>query len=366
MVLLGVCNPLLDVVAEVPASVLDEYGLPHGGAVLADEKQMTLFSRLEESYSCEYMAGGCGQNTLRVYQALSKKASAGATKFIGCIGKDKEGKQLKELLQKQGVKPIYKVSAEKPTGTCMVLVTDKERCLCTNLGACVDIDEAFVQEKWTEVTECAAVYCTGFLMSSSSEASARAIGPGHCLRIGLVLLKLARYCQQTGKLFACNLSAEFLMHQFKSEYKEMLCMANITCGNKEEALRYADINGFDVSGSTGDIASQILDCMMEGLDDGPSKMKMVVITQGSDPVIVASRTPSGTISIGSYPVPQIPAEKIVDLNGAGDAFVGGLLYGVMHDMSVDLAVELGNWCAGRVIQCSGFSFDLSGCPFLMR
>ncbi|KAL8429210.1 hypothetical protein ACSSS7_006740 [Eimeria intestinalis] len=213
MVLLGVCNPLLDVVAEVPASVLDEYGLPHGGAVLADEKQMTLFPRLEEAYSCEYMAGGCGQNTLRVYQALSKKASAGATKFIGCIGKDKEGKQLKELLQKQGVRPIYKV-----------------------------------------------------------------------------LLKLARYCQQTGKLFACNLSAEFLMHQFKSEYKEMLRMANITCGNKEEAMKYAEINGFGVLGSTGDIASQILDCMLEGLDDGPSKMKMVVITQGSSPVIVASRT----------------------------------------------------------------------------
>ncbi|KAL8450907.1 hypothetical protein Emag_003013 [Eimeria magna] len=150
---------------------------------------------------------------------------AGATKFIGCIGKDKEGKQLKELLQKQG-----------------------------RLGKC-----------WK--------------LSSQLKRSADS-----------VLLKLARYCQQTGKLFACNLSAEFLMHQFKSEYKEMLCMANITCGNKEEATKYAEINGFDVSGSTGDIASQILDCMLEGLDDGPSKMKMVVITQGSDPVIVASRT----------------------------------------------------------------------------
>ncbi|KAL8439903.1 hypothetical protein Efla_006522 [Eimeria flavescens] len=301
MVLLGVCNPLLDVVAEVPASVLDEYDLPHGGA-------------------------------------------PGATKFIGCIGTDKEGKQLRDLLEQQGVKPIYKLSETKPTGTCMVLVTNKERCLCTNLGASVDIDEAFVQEKWAEVTECAAIYCTGFLMSSSSA----------------VLLKLARYCRQTGKLFACNLSAEFLMHQFRNEYKDMLRMANITCGNKEEATKYAEINGLDATGSTGDIASQILDCMLEGLDDGPSKIKMVVITQGSDPVIVASRTPSGAISIASYPVPEVPAEKIVDLNGAGDAFVGGLLYGVMHDMSADSAIELGNWCAGRVIQRSGFSFDLTG------
>lgn len=75
MALLGVCNPLLDVVADVPASILDEYGLPHGGAVLANEKQMTLFPILEKKSDCKYMAGGCGQNAIRVYQALAKKAS---------------------------------------------------------------------------------------------------------------------------------------------------------------------------------------------------------------------------------------------------------------------------------------------------
>ena len=75
MALLGVCNPLLDVVAEVPHSILDEYDLPHGGAVLANDKQMGLFPRLETEYTCKYMAGGCGQNTIRVYQALCKKAS---------------------------------------------------------------------------------------------------------------------------------------------------------------------------------------------------------------------------------------------------------------------------------------------------
>lgn len=73
---------------------------------------------------------------------------------------------------------------------------------------------------------------------------------------------------------------------------------------------------------------------------------------------------SGTVSIGSYPVPEVPADKIVDLNGAGDAFIGGLLYGLRRDMCIDSAVELGNWCAGVVIQRSGFSFDPAGCPYL--
>lgn len=105
-----------------------------------------------------------------------------------------------------------------------------------------------------------------------------------------VLLKLAKHCQETGKLFACNLSAEFLMHEFKSEYMDMLRMANIACGNRQEATKFAEINGLDASGSIGDIATEILECMLKGVQDGSNKTKMAVITQGADPVIVASRT----------------------------------------------------------------------------
>ena len=63
-------------------------------------------------------------------------------------------------------------------------------------------------------------------------------------------------------------------------------------------------------------------------------------------------------------MPEVEAEKIVDLNGAGDAFVGGLLFGLLHDFNIDSAVELGNWCASVVIQRSGFSFDAAGCPYV--
>lgn len=71
-VLLGVCNPLLDVVASVPGSLLEENELPPGGAVLANEKQMQLFETVPNKFSCTYLPGGCGQNTIRVFQALSK------------------------------------------------------------------------------------------------------------------------------------------------------------------------------------------------------------------------------------------------------------------------------------------------------
>ncbi|KAG4962598.1 hypothetical protein JHK82_039288 [Glycine max] len=48
--------------------------------------------------------------------------------------------------------------------------------------------------------------------------------------------------------------------------------------------------------------------------------RITVITQGADPVSVAEDE-----KIKLYPMILLPKDKLVDTNGAGDAFVGGLL-----------------------------------------
>lgn len=51
-----------------------------------------------------------------------------------------------------------------------------------------------------------------------------------------------------------------------------------------------------------------------------ARPRVVVITQGADPTIVAC---GGKVM--HYPVLRVAADEIVDTNGAGDAFVGGFL-----------------------------------------
>jgi hypothetical protein len=50
------------------------------------------------------------------------------------------------------------------------------------------------------------------------------------------------------------------------------------------------------------------------------KDRMVIITQGSKSTVVAYKG-----EVKEFAVPAVPAEEIVDLNGAGDSFVGGFL-----------------------------------------
>ena len=54
-----------------------------------------------------------------------------------------------------------------------------------------------------------------------------------------------------------------------------------------------------------------------------------------------------------FPVTTLPSEKIVDTNGAGDAFVGGFLAQLAQGKSVKEAVNCGIWAATEIIQQSG-------------
>lgn len=51
----------------------------------------------------------------------------GATSFIGCIGKDKYGEEMKKHAKLAGLKAHYLEDEAAPTGTCAVCVVGGER-----------------------------------------------------------------------------------------------------------------------------------------------------------------------------------------------------------------------------------------------
>jgi sugar/nucleoside kinase (ribokinase family) len=83
------------------------------------------YEELIKNYPVEYIAGGAGQNSIRACQWMLQAPKA--TTYLGCVGNDDFGKKLKEAAEKDGVTPHYLVDEATPTGTCAVLVTDKER-----------------------------------------------------------------------------------------------------------------------------------------------------------------------------------------------------------------------------------------------
>jgi adenosine kinase len=75
---------------------------------------------------------------------------------------------------------------------------------------------------------------------------------------------------------------------------------------------------------------------------------MQVITQGKEATVVAK---DGAVTL--YEVPAVPAEEIVDTNGAGDAFVGGFLAAFIKGQDIEHCCKAGNFAASTIIRTSG-------------
>jgi adenosine kinase len=72
----------------------------------------TVLQDIVENFEVQYIAGGATQNSIRVAQWL---AQAPTTSYIGCIGKDAYGEQLKTAAGKDGVETHYLEDEVNPT-----------------------------------------------------------------------------------------------------------------------------------------------------------------------------------------------------------------------------------------------------------
>ncbi|RPH42870.1 MAG: carbohydrate kinase family protein [Desulfobulbaceae bacterium] len=58
-------------------------------------------------------------------------------------------------------------------------------------------------------------------------------------------------------------------------------------------------------------------------------------------------------SAGEKKIPVCPARQVVDPTGAGDAYRGGLISGLMHGQSIEESALLGSACASFAVECYG-------------
>ena len=330
MSLLGMGNPLLDISAEVPTSVFEKYGLKAGDAALAEEKHQPLYKELVDEYKVEYIAGGATQNSIRVAQwVLSAQGLAGKTAFIGCVGKDEFGKRLNEVASGAGVRVQYMIDEAAATGTCAVLIKDRERSLCANLAAANNYKIDHLKEpEQTKVVEAAQFYyMAGFFLTVSPDT----------------MIHVGKHSAENDKTFLMNLSAPFLCDFFHEPMMKVMPYVDYLFGNETECASFAKKMGW------GEISAE--ECARRAArlpKASGTRPRIVVFTQGADATVVAS---GGVVT--SYPVEKLEKELIVDTNGAGDAFVGGFLSQLVQGRDIKQCVTAGHYTAREIIQRSG-------------
>ncbi|KAL0274547.1 UNVERIFIED_CONTAM: hypothetical protein PYX00_002649 [Menopon gallinae] len=334
--LLGIGNPLLDLTVNGNAELLKKYNLRENDAIIAGDAQKSLYADLMENFDVKFTAGGSVQNSLRVCQWILKKPNICI--FMGSVGKDKYSEILKTEATADGVNVIYQYQDKVPTGTCAVIITTHQgntRSLCANLAAAerFTIDHIRTPENRKYVEQANFFYISGFFLTVSPDTA----------------YEIGKYAATKNKVFITNLSAPFICDAFSDRVMKTLPYVDIVFGNESEALTFSRKQKFGTT-DLKDILLKIKNLPKEN----KNRSRMVIITQGHHPVLLAKDN-----EVLELPVPPIPKELILDTNGAGDAFVGGFLSQFIQGKTLEKCIECANWAAAHIIQNSGCSFDKS-------
>ncbi|OOQ89654.1 Adenosine kinase [Penicillium brasilianum] len=328
-------NPLLDVQAFGNQELLQKYGLKANDAILAEPSHQGLFDDLINNFAAETTAGGGAQNTARGAQACCPSFHDSVV-YLGCVGDDTYADTLRESCQKAGVRAEYLVDQAHPTGRCGVVITDKNRSLCTELGAAnhYKLEHLKRPEIWSLVESSEIYFVGGYHLTVCPEAA----------------LALAEEAAAKNKIYVMSLSAPFIPIAFKDALDKTEPYWDYLVGNESEALTWAQSHGSE----TDDIPT-IAGHLANLPKANASRPRVVLITQGSSPTVVAV---SGTPGHEEIPVRKISAEEIIDTTGAGDAFAGGLLAGIVQQKSLRTSVDMGHWLARLGIREMGPNYPL--------
>ncbi|CAN1797851.1 Adenosine kinase 2 [Linum perenne] len=330
-VLLGMGNPLLDISAVVDQPFLTKYGIKVNDAILAEDKHLPMYGEMLSRYNVDYIAGVSFDASLCTLQWMIQKP--GSTSYIGSIGKDKFGEEMKKNANQAGVNVHYYEDVAAPTGTCAVCVVGGQSSLVANLSAanCYKAEHLKQSENWALVEKAKYYYIAGFFLTVSPES----------------MLLVAEHAAANNKMFLTNLSAPFICEFYNDGLEKVLVYADLVFGIEIEATMFAKVHGWET-----DNVEEIAVRISQWPKASRSRKRITVITRGAEPTIVAEE--DGKIRL--FPGTLLPKEKLVDTNGTGDAFVGGFLSQLVQEKAIEDCVRAGSYAASVIMQRRGCTY----------
>lgn len=328
-------NPLLDLQAKVEKDYLQKYDLKDNDAILADTKHMPIFQELIKRDDLVLVAGGAAQNTARGAQYILPPKSV---VYFGSVGKDIYAERLNQANEEYGLITKYQIQSNISTGKCAALIHNHDRSLVTDLAAANHFTPDHLQklENWEIIENAGFYYIGGFHLTVSPPA----------------IKLLGEHASKNNKPLILNFSAPFIPQFFKQQLDEILPYVDYVIANESEAAAYSESHDLKTTNIV-EIAKQVAKLPKENNQIS----RTVIFTQGLDPTItVTYDINKDSFDIQQYPVKELDKEKVVDTNGAGDAFAAGFVASLVQGKNLPQSIDVGQWAAALSIQEVGPTF----------
>jgi sugar/nucleoside kinase (ribokinase family) len=311
----------MDVICRVGYPALEELDVAPGSMNLVDH------SRQEEILSActiaRRLAGGSCANTVRAVAFLSAahRSASGeidSPVYTGGVGTDETGDAFASLLAKEGV--VARLGRKTtPTGRSVILVTpDGQRTMFTFLGAC---REMAAQDVDQATFSCAKVlHTTGYMWDTSGQEEAARWAMAEA--------------RSNGAVVSFDIADPFVVARFRGKLLEWLAgRTDILFANREELAALTGVESDDTA---------IVEAAF-------SLSPTVVMKVGERGAYLGT---NGSVElIAGFP------EQPLDTTGAGDAFAGGYLYGLVTGRDAPASTRIANAIASEIVKVEGCDYQ---------
>lgn len=351
------------------------------------QSMLTEISRLtsEAGLVLEYAATGGATNTALAVQALlqqdlgpmSSEAIRRQTPIVsilGGVGRDQLGYKLQDYLKETGIQPLFSEIVSESTGwTAFLCASRRER--ATDRPA---LSSQPSEEKVDGSGKLAVVYRAiqagaanqykldhlRFKIWEQVEAAGVVYAEATFLTVSFESVKiLAEHCAKMGNTFCLNLSAPYVCRYFGDRILTVMPYTDFVFGSETEYMALAELKKTEGLAQDVDSVATWL-ARMPRSDGEVQRRRHIVVTCGSRPALVASTWRGYGVKVQRFPVPPVRNRTFVRKDGAGDAFAGGFLYGLMHEADVDSCVQLALYCASIAVQRTGPGYSFKDKPSL--
>ena len=301
--LLAIGNPIIDIIASIDKDTIQNCGLEWGGTVFNNEKTQKFLEDLEVKPIVTYTPGGSIMNTLRVCSWCLNMNPNDAGKFkitmLGAVGNDKFKDKIINSLKEAKVEHLLEIKQEN-TSICGVGIYKKERCLVPDIQASKNLSKEFIEEKKHIIFDHEVLLIEGYFLKENFE----------------ICKYLCEEFNREQKLVILTLSAVVIVQQYIDKIKEIANMSDMIIGNMEETEVLA--------GGKNSIFQETYEKVHRILFP---RNRLLVVTCGSHGVYCSKYNYNSMrleLILQCFPN-FVKNDEIVDLNGAGDAFLGGFL-----------------------------------------
>ncbi len=313
----GIGNALVDILALVDDDYVREHDLTKGGMMLVDAEKQAVLLRYLTNTSLNLRSGGSAANTM-----IAVAQSGGTGFYAGKVARDAHGEFYRQDMLDAGIHfDVHPApTSNGPTGTSLVLTTpDAERTMCTHLGVSTELSPTDINVD--RLSRCKYAYIEGYLWDAETPRKA--------------CVEAMQQARKYGVKVSFTFSDPFLVDRFPKDFSAIVDeYCDVVFCNADEVRRFVGSESLD------ECAAQL-----------GSLVDLCFITDGANGCLVVES--DGTQRVAGFDV------KAVDTVGAGDAFAGGVLYGLTNGLTPVQSARWGNYLASRIVEVHGARLEES-------